>query len=267
MLFCKLIKRRATAIELFKIFNRVKVKSYVTTDGLSPRLSWCQAPIWGPRPGFCYRGTVAGLLMWGAFSDERVDLSFTISVGPRQRNSWPSRLPQPGGLGPRIYIPQEQYGPVIPPPRHWVPFPSPPTTRRATAEVFEPTFTLDQKQPEVRVTSRLAVCRQSVRLGVEPIETHGQNSFSQTNSHSPYITSSLTIGWVCHLQLLLALARAFILGSESCGTCDHILLFQIRDFPFRRLLPLAGSRWRYSTPPLVWALCYDRRSVGQFVLE
>jgi hypothetical protein len=30
---------------------------------------------------------------------------------------------------------------------------------------------------------------------------------------------------------------------------DHILLSQIWDFPFRRLLRLAASRWRYSTPP------------------
>jgi hypothetical protein len=36
------------------------------------------------------------------------------------RDSWPqftvsnSRLPQPGGPGPRIYIPQEQGGPIIP---------------------------------------------------------------------------------------------------------------------------------------------------------
>jgi hypothetical protein len=37
--------------------------------------------------------------------------------------------------------------------------------------------------------------------------------------------------------------------SESLGTWDHILLSQIWDFPFRRLLRLAGSRWRYSTPP------------------
>jgi hypothetical protein len=37
--------------------------------------------------------------------------------------------------------------------------------------------------------------------------------------------------------------------SESLGTRDHILLSQIWDFPFRRLLRLAGSRWRYSTPP------------------
>jgi hypothetical protein len=60
--------------------------------------------------------------------------------------------------------------------------------------------------------------------------------------------SSLTRGRVCRLQLLLALASAVILGSESLGTCDRILLSHIWDFPFRRLLRLAGSRWRYSTP-------------------
>jgi hypothetical protein len=57
-------------------------------------------------------------------------LSFTIVAGPRHRghsqvrvplDSWPhftvsdSRLPQPGGPGPHIYIPPEQSGPVIPP--------------------------------------------------------------------------------------------------------------------------------------------------------
>jgi hypothetical protein len=63
-------------------------------------------------------------------SDEKMGLSFTIAPGPRQRShyqvrvprdSWPyftvsdSRLLQPGGPGPRIYIPQEEGGPVIPP--------------------------------------------------------------------------------------------------------------------------------------------------------
>jgi hypothetical protein len=66
--------------------------------------------------------------MWGPLSDERTGLSFT--AGPRQysysrvrvpRDSWPyftisdSRFPQPGGPGPRIYISQEQGGPVITP--------------------------------------------------------------------------------------------------------------------------------------------------------
>jgi hypothetical protein len=36
---------------------------------------------------------------------------------------------------------------------------------------------------------------------------------------------------VCRLQLLLVLACAVILGSESRGTRDHILLSQIRDSP------------------------------------
>jgi hypothetical protein len=57
---------------------------------------------------------------------------------------------------------------------------------------------------------------------------------------------SLTRGVVCHLQLLQAL---IIFGSESLGSRDHISLSQFRNFPFRRLLRLAGLRWRYSTPP------------------
>jgi hypothetical protein len=49
--------------------------------------------------------------------------------------------------------------------------------------------------------------------------------------YSPYVTSSLTRGWVCSLQLLLVLASAVILRSESRGTPDNILHVQIRDFP------------------------------------
>jgi hypothetical protein len=35
----------------------------------------------------------------------------------------------------------------------------------------------------------------------------------------------------CHLQLLLVLASAVILGSETRGTRDHILLSHNRDSP------------------------------------
>jgi hypothetical protein len=105
-------------------------QSYVTTEGHSASLCWCQAPIWVLRPYFYFCQTFAGLLMWGALFDERMGLSFTISVGPYQRShsqawvprdSWPHftvsglRPPQPGGPGPCIYIPQEQGDPVIPP--------------------------------------------------------------------------------------------------------------------------------------------------------
>jgi hypothetical protein len=54
---------------------------------------------------------------------------------------------------------------------------------------------------------------------------------------------------VCRLQLLLVLASAVILRSESLGTRDHILLSQIQGFPFCRLLRISGLRWRYSTSP------------------
>jgi hypothetical protein len=87
--------------------------------------------------------------------------------------------------------------------------------------------------------------------------------------HTLYATSSLTIGLVCRLRLLLVLASAVILMSESSGTHEHVLLSQIRDsakpgglgpriyipqeqggpvippgtgFPFNRLLQLAGLR-------------------------
>jgi hypothetical protein len=97
-------------------------RSHVTTGSQSASLFWCQAPIWDFWPDFYYCQTAAGLLMWGALSDERTGLSFTTAVGPRQRShsrvrvpwdSWPyftvsdSILPKPGEPGPRIYIPQE----------------------------------------------------------------------------------------------------------------------------------------------------------------
>jgi hypothetical protein len=75
--------------------------------------------------------------------------------------------------------------------------------------------------------------------------------------------------------LLLALASIVILGSESRGTHDHILLPQIRD-SYRnrvaRLYPRAlgslfvtfydpqGIRWRYSNPP-------DEREVDSIAEE
>jgi hypothetical protein len=52
-----------------------------------------------------------------------------------------------------------------------------------------------------------------------------------TYFRNPYVLSSLTRGWVCSLQLLLGLASAIILRSESRGTRNHISLPQIRDSP------------------------------------
>jgi hypothetical protein len=84
----------------------------------------------------------------------------------------------------------------------------------------------------VRVTLRLTVYRNKFNLATSPFRLTTSNFIFQLNicCYSPYVKSSLTKGWVCRLQLLLALASTVILRSESCGIHDHILLSQIRDF-------------------------------------
>jgi hypothetical protein len=83
---------------------------------------------------------------------------------------------------------------------------------------------------------------------------------------------------VCRLQLLLVRASAVIVESESSGTRDQILLTQIRDFPFRRLLRLAGLQWgirpRLHTGgeelvayfPLIWHEQCRKRRLQQFLV-
>jgi hypothetical protein len=70
-------------------------------------------------------------------------------------------------------------------------------------------------------------------LAPSPLRLTISNFILQLNTcgYSPYVTSSLTRGWVCCLQLLLVLASAVILRPESRGTHDRILLSQIRDTP------------------------------------
>jgi hypothetical protein len=58
----------------FSSFYSFKVQSYVTTDSQPGSLSWNKAPIWGLQPDLDYCLTVAGLLIWGALSDERMGL-------------------------------------------------------------------------------------------------------------------------------------------------------------------------------------------------
>jgi D-serine deaminase-like pyridoxal phosphate-dependent protein len=83
-------------------------------------------------------------------------LSFIIAAGPRLRSHSEIRVPRdsdyillsqirdspdlegqvPGYISPRDRVPAYT-------PRHWVPFSSHPTTRRATVEVFDPASTRD----------------------------------------------------------------------------------------------------------------------------
>jgi hypothetical protein len=64
--------------------NQSHSQSYVKTDDQSASPSWNKAPIWGLRTDLYYCQTVADFLMWGALSDERTGLSFTVAAGPRQ---------------------------------------------------------------------------------------------------------------------------------------------------------------------------------------
>jgi hypothetical protein len=72
--------------------------------------------------------TVAGLLIWGALSDERTGLSFTNAPGRRQRSH--SRVRVPWDSRPYFTVSDSR-----------LPFSSPPTTRRVTMEVFDPAST------------------------------------------------------------------------------------------------------------------------------
>jgi hypothetical protein len=103
-----------------------------------------------------------------------------------------------------------------------------------------------------RVTLRLAVYRQSVCLGDKPLETHDQHFFQlNTCFHNPYVTSSLTRGWVCSLQFLLALASAF---SGRSPVLLVIIFYCLKfDTPSTcrgrsQYLYLTGKAWPSYTP-------------------
>jgi hypothetical protein len=191
-------------------------------------MSWNKAPIWGLRPV---------ILMRGPLSEERMSLLFTIAADPCQRSH--SRVRDP-----RIYFTVSDSR---------LPFSSLPTTHRVTVKLFDPAST--RETLTVTIQSELLYDLRSTAnqfvFAPNPLRLTARIFCFQLNTcdRGPYIISSLTRGWFCQLQLLLDLASAFILGSESRGARDNVLMSQILDFPFCRLLRLAGLRWRYSTPP------------------
>jgi hypothetical protein len=105
------------------------------------------------------------------------------------------------------------------------------------------TVSIRELTSESRVTLRLAVNRHSIHLGVKPLETHDQRFLFQLNPcpYSPYVTSSLTTGWVCCLELLLGLASAVILGSASRGATFYCHRFKTH--------PIWRVRSPYLYPP------------------
>jgi hypothetical protein len=180
-------------------------ESHVTTNGQSASLSWNKVPIWGLRPDFYYCQIVVGLLMWGTVCDERMGPLFTIAAGPCQcSHSW-------------IRVPWDS----------WPYF---------TVSDSRLPFSF-QEQVELVLMLQLTVSW-PVSLGIKhPSGAYDQICITVRQLRVCWCgVLCLTRGWVCCSQLLLAPASTFIPGSKSCGTCKHILLSQIRNFPFCRLL-------------------------------
>jgi hypothetical protein len=100
------------------------------------------------RPHVYYCQTIAGLLMWGALSDERTGLFFTIAASPRQRSHFRVRFPW--NSWPYFTVSDSR-----------IPFSSPPTTCRTTVEVFDPAST-----SEILISLSLSYDRRSVGQSV-----------------------------------------------------------------------------------------------------
>jgi hypothetical protein len=141
---CVLFMWSALSDERTGLTFTVQSQNYITTDGQSASLSWCQAPIWGPRPDFYYCQTGVGRPLWRG----RVCRLQLLLPSTAQSFSGPSpaRLiifyclrfetpPTWRARSPYLYPPGIVWSSYTP--RHRIPLSSPPTTRRATVEVFE----------------------------------------------------------------------------------------------------------------------------------
>jgi hypothetical protein len=156
------------------------------------------------------------LLMWGALSDERTGLSFAVAASPRQRSHSRVRVPwQSWPYFTFIFVAScdsQGYGGGIRPCLHtgW-------------------TVNSSQSQSHIATDGRSV----SKSLCRAPSGAHDQIFITVWQLRSCFCgASSLTRGRVCVLYMLLVLASAVFLGSESLGltTIFYCLRFETSLF-------------------------------------
>jgi hypothetical protein len=193
-------------------------------------------PIWRSRPGFYYCQAVSRLLMWGALSNERTGLSFTIAAGPRRLSHSRVRVPRDSwqyyGLrfetpptwrarSPYIYPPRTEWPSYTP--RHWVSFSSPPTTPRATVEVIDPASTwamilwIYDWSVSLMKTQCLLCGRKCLECYVD-MSTHGQKSVCIRKDLQPAISTQSFLVFLC-LQAHAEKVPKFRVAT-ACFSCS-----------------------------------------------
>jgi hypothetical protein len=142
----------------------IESEFYITTDDQSTSLSWNEAPNWALKSDLYYCQTVVGLLMWGSLSLTRgrvyglqllLEIDSAVILGSKSH-----------GTRDHILLSQTRDFPF-----------------RCLLRLARIWWRYSTQPPRGidfwgRVTLRLAVYRQSVRLGAEPLKTHGQNCYS-----------------------------------------------------------------------------------------
>jgi hypothetical protein len=134
--------------------NQSQYQSYFTTDSLPPvSSSWRQAP-WDSRPAFfptntCFHSPyVTTSLMIGRFCSLQLLQTLSRVVIHRSESReirdhillwWIRDSPNLEGQAPVFVSPRNGVAQLIPP-RHWVPFSSPPTARRNRVELVDPWY-------------------------------------------------------------------------------------------------------------------------------
>jgi hypothetical protein len=167
-------------------------------------------------------------------------LSFTVAAGPRQRShslvrgprdSRPyiavsdSRLPQPGGSGPHIYIPQEQDGPDITPGtgfpfRHLLRLAGLRWRYSTTPSHGILTSKVNCLVVKVKVMLRPTVSR-AVCLGIKhPSGTYDQIFLTVWRLQACWCEAlSLTRGRVCHLPVTVSSSKSVVSMYNLHFTC------------------------------------------------